>query len=410
MIDSNTTGENIPLKRQLAIWSIFLVTSIAGMAITPILPEIKSHFKDIDRTDIDLLTSLPNMIIIPFVLLSGNIVNIKNRLQLIRLGLLIFLASAIAYQFANTFLHLLIISVCLGAGIGMVIPMANALPSEFYFGRERQRQLGICAGIADASQVFCLFMTGILYSNFNWKSPFLVYLIAVVPLIFLFMIKRPSKEPGIGKVHHRPHKYPFKINQCGFSVKMLISLIVQYFFLCYIQYIIPLALPFLMIRNGYDESFAAICIAYFFLIQSLVDMTLLPVMKLFGKNLIWLSFLMNTAALFLLPLFIKSGIVIFVALTLAGITGGIIEPSIWYKASHIGIPSKRVKIYSYVMAVSFFTIWVTPFVIKGFNLLFNDATLKFSFYISGIIGLIIVLVSLFFRNDFVWGVPPGETL
>ena len=88
----------ISLKRKIALWSIFLVTSITGMAITPMLPEIQNHFKDILRTEIDLLTSLPNMIIIPFVLLTGFFVRKGSRIWLIRVGLIIFIISALLYQ------------------------------------------------------------------------------------------------------------------------------------------------------------------------------------------------------------------------------------------------------------------------------------------------------------------------
>ena len=206
------------------------------------------------------------------------------------------------------------------------------------------------------------------------------------------------------------YKFNFKIDKCGYSIKMLISLIVQYFLLCYIQFIIPLLLPFLLIKNGYDERFAALSIALFFFVQSIVDFFLVQMVRLMKKNVVWISFLLNTAALFIIPYFIEHRIAIIIAVIFGGITGGIIEPMIWDKTSHICIQGKKVKVFSYIMSVSFFTIWVTPFIVKGISLLFNDVTLKFSFYVSGIIGIIVVLVAAFFYKDFVWGEPDREEL
>ena len=113
----------------------------------------------------------------------------------------------------GSFMHMLMISLCLGAGVGVIIPIANSLPSEFFFGKERQRQLGICAAIADAAQVFCLFMTGVLCSNFGWKAPFFVYLIAVIPLFFSFLIIRAHTENNIIPSNHGTYIYNIELDK-----------------------------------------------------------------------------------------------------------------------------------------------------------------------------------------------------
>lgn len=410
MIDQQKSVK-ISYKQKLSIWSIFLVTSITGIAITPILPEIQTHFHNILRTETDLLSSLPNMIIIPFVLLSGFIVKRDSRLSMIRIGLFVFIISAIGYQFMTSFIHLLLISLILGAGVGIVIPIANSLPSDFFYGRERQRQLGICGAIADASQVICLFMTGVLYKNFGWKAPFFVYMIAVVPLVLSFLIKKKKNKTNTQNPKYGAYRFNIKMDKCGFSKKLLYALIIQYFLFVFIQFQISLNLPYLLIHYGYSETFSALSIAFFFLIQSIFGFLLMPVINILGKNVVWLSFLFNAIALILIPLFIESKIVILMALALAGIPGGTIEPLIWDKTSHICLPNKKLRVFSYVMSVNYFTIWITPLLIRGFALMF-DATkmLRFSFYLAGIIAIITTIIAIIYKRDFIWGVPDKTDL
>ena len=103
--------------------------------------------------------------------------------------------------------------------------------------------------------------------------------------------------------------------------------------------------------------------------------------------------------------------VISIALCMAGKSGGIVEPLIWNKTSHISLPDKKVKVFSYVMSVNYFTVWITPLMIRGVALIFDSTkTLKFSFYLAGIIAIITTIIAIIYRKDFVWGVPIKKKL
>ena len=68
------TGKGtIPLITLIAIWSISALTSLPGLAVSPILGDLTKIFPKATDLDIQMLTSLPSLLIIPFILLGGKI-------------------------------------------------------------------------------------------------------------------------------------------------------------------------------------------------------------------------------------------------------------------------------------------------------------------------------------------------
>lgn len=68
------TGKGtITLPALLAIWSVSLVVNLPGLAVSPMLGNLDRIFPHASDLEIQLLTVLPNLLIIPFVLFSGKL-------------------------------------------------------------------------------------------------------------------------------------------------------------------------------------------------------------------------------------------------------------------------------------------------------------------------------------------------
>ena len=77
-----STGKGtISLPVLLAIWSVSAVTSLPGLAVSPILGDLNTIFPSASDLDIQMLTSLPSLLIIPFVLLSGKLSVGRDKLR-----------------------------------------------------------------------------------------------------------------------------------------------------------------------------------------------------------------------------------------------------------------------------------------------------------------------------------------
>ena len=166
----NTGKGSISLMTLIAIWSISLVVNLPGLAITPMLGNLDKIFPDTSELEIQLLTVLPNLFIIPFVLLSGKLSLSKSKISIVVVALVIYLASGILYFFARSMVALIVISCLLGVGCGLLIPLAAGLLADTFVGKYRMQQLGIKSGISNIALVIATFVVGWL-SHGNWHLP-----------------------------------------------------------------------------------------------------------------------------------------------------------------------------------------------------------------------------------------------
>lgn len=142
------TGKGtITLTVLLAIWSVSAIASLPGLAISPILGDLNRIFPKATDLEIQMLTSLPSLLIIPFVLLSGRLSVGRDKLRILTVGLAVFFLSGVACIFAKSMAWLIVISCILGIGAGMVIPLSTGLVVDYFTGDYRVRQLGYSSAI-----------------------------------------------------------------------------------------------------------------------------------------------------------------------------------------------------------------------------------------------------------------------
>ena len=90
------TGEGyIAIITWIAIWSVSLVTTLPGLAVSPILGKMDKIFPNVAHLEIQMLSCIPSLMIIPFVLLAGKLSEKMNKVLLLAVGLIIFLISGL---------------------------------------------------------------------------------------------------------------------------------------------------------------------------------------------------------------------------------------------------------------------------------------------------------------------------
>ena len=63
----------IPLITLIGIWSISALNALPGLAVTPILGKLSVIFPHSTELDVQMLSSLPSLLIIPFIILAGKL-------------------------------------------------------------------------------------------------------------------------------------------------------------------------------------------------------------------------------------------------------------------------------------------------------------------------------------------------
>lgn len=191
---SITTGK-APLTAMTltAILSLSLIVNLPGLAVSPMLSTLSTIFPSTTQLEKQLLTLLPNLVIIPFVLLSGKLSLSTHKVAVIILSLVIFTGAGVAYLFAKSMVALIVISCVLGLGAGLLTPFCTGLLADTFAGRYRMNMMGIQSGVSNIALVIGTYAVGWL-SGVNWHLPFVVYLVSIIPLIFSFKLGGIPKQ------------------------------------------------------------------------------------------------------------------------------------------------------------------------------------------------------------------------
>ena len=391
----------IPLITLLGIWSISALNALPGLAVSPILGELQKIFPHATELDIQMLTSLPSLMIIPFILLAGKLTERIDNIRLLQIGLVIFVISGVLYLLSNKMWQLVAISGMLGVGSGLIIPLSTGLIGRFFVGRYRTKQFGLSSAITNLTLVIATVVAGYL-AEISWHLPFVVYLLPIVSIILSFQLRKAlTQEPEPSPVTDnsdnglRPH---VQVGNNGIGTHHLIEVMLFYGLVTYLVVIISLNLPFLIEERGMPTGISGTYISLFFLAIMAPGFILNRLIDLMGRSTQVWSMLMIVIGL---GLIVATGNVwlVGVGCVLAGIGYGIIQPIMYDRTTHIVLPHKSTMALACVMAMNYVAILVCPFVIKLFKIIMHDSSELVAFQLNTFLATLTLLVVFINRKS-----------
>ena len=369
----------IPLITLIAIWSISALTSLPGLAVSPILGDLTKIFPKATDLDIQMLTSLPSLLIIPFILLGGK------------------LTEKVDY---------------VGIGSGLIIPLSTGLVSRYFVGTYRVKQFGLSSAITNFTLVIATAVTGYL-AEVSWHLPFLVYLL---PLISILLVGH-LKEDRTGEVAFTPSSSAdtTKDNESseqstsidiggskyGIHIKHLIELMLFYGVITYIVVVVIFNLPFLMEKHHFSSGNSGLMISLFFLAITAPGFCLDKIVALLKGRTKAYSLLSMALGLLLIWIAPIEWLII-PGCILVGLGYGIIQPMLYDKTTQTALPQKTTLALAFVMMMNYLAILLYPFIVDFFQWIFHTQSQEFPF----IFNLLITIVTLFWayrrRNTFLF--------
>lgn len=383
----------ITLTALLAIYSISMVTSLPGLAISPILGDLKNIFKDASDLELQMLESLPSFIIVPFILLTGRLSLKINKKRILIIGLSIFFGCSVIYPFSNSLWLLLLVSALLGVGAGMIIPFSTGLIADNFTKHYRTRQLGIASSITNIALVLATFLAGVL-ADINWHYAFLVYCLSGISLLFAF--KLHSASPAVPQ---NAQAQPANSSPVSPNHNWPVALMFLYYFITFIVLTVPFNLSIYMetlkLKN---PDISGTFISIFFLAMTIPG--------LFINNIInWLRGYTNVyssaaIALGFIIFLVKGGpILLTVGVILIGLGYGCMQPIIYDKTSTSTIESHATFALALVMAMNYIAIITYPFILEILQGIFSTDTSYFPFLLSTILAGIFAVFTYFKRDS-----------
>ena len=323
------TGKGtITLTVLLAIWSVSAIASLPGLAISPILGDLNRIFPKATDLEIQMLTSLPSLLIIPFVLLSGRLSVGRDKLRILTVGLAVFFLSGVACIFAKSMAWLIVISCILGIGAGMVIPLSTGLVVDYFTGDYRVRQLGYSSAINNLTLVLATVVAGYL-ADVNWHLPFLVYTLPGVSLALSFFLRRGRSTPEPEQSIQMRHKM--------IDRRKLVGLMLFYFFATYAVLVVTFYASFLVDDYKIDSSFSGVLISLFFLAIMVPGLFIDKIIRRLTRSVNLVSLALICAGLLCVGIF-RDKTMLVVGVLCAGFGYGVIQPVIYDKAATIAPP------------------------------------------------------------------------
>ena len=400
----------IPLITLIGIWSISALNALPGLAVTPILGKLSVIFPHSTELDVQMLSSLPSLLIIPFIILAGKLTEKVNFIRLLQVGLAIFALSGILYLFAGKMWQLIAISAMLGVGSGMIIPLSTGLISKYFVGPYRVKQFGFSSAITNITLVVATAVTGYL-AEVNWHLPFVVYLFPLVSLVLSVYLRRSmiseegsasiandeKEETGVPPIDPEVGKSKYGVN-----IKHLLQVMMFYGLSTYLALIVTFNLPFLMEEYHFSSGDSGVMISLFFLAIMAPGLFLNRIVGLFREKTKFYSLLCIAVGLALIWISPKEW-VIAPGCILVGLGYGVIQPVIYDKTAHTAVPKKATLALAFVMMMNYLAILLCPFIIDFFqSTVFHIKSQQFAFVFNLCITLVALIWAYCKRNTFLF--------
>lgn len=407
----NTGKMPLDPRAWLAIMSLSLIVNLPGLAVTPMLGTLSKIFPDTTALETQLLTVCPNLLIIPFVLMSGKLSTTTHKKTIICTALLIFAGSTVGYMLSTSMLALILFSCTLGIGAGLLIPFSTGLLSDTFAGKPLMGQMGLQSAISNLTLVVATFAVGWL-SMFNWHLPFLVYGVCLIPLAlmpFFRLIPYEELNPVVNEKNQpnttQTSDPQMKCNKSGISVYRLLTLFGLYFLLTWSTISISEYTPFLVKARHFDTSITGTLTSIYFLFVFVSGFSLTRIIHFTKANTIIVAAAIVLAGMAVFT-FIPSVFCMGVGVILIGLGYGILQPLFYDKATQtVCLASRSTLALSVVLTANYSAIVLEPFITQGICKISGQAIDGiFPFIISTVLCLLTVVLCVAYRNKFAFSI------
>lgn len=382
------TGKGvITIVALLGIWSVSALTSLPGLAVSPISEKLLTVFHTATDLEIQMLTTLPSLLIIPFILFAGFISERVGDIRLLYIGLWLYLVSGALYFFCTSMTQLIVVSALLGVGAGIIIPLSTSLVSKFFSGEQRTKQYGYVSALTNITLVVATAVTGYL-ADIQWRLPFVVYLLPLVSIVLVPAIKSCEKN-----ISYKKNDNTAVETTGGVNYRVLVKYMLYYLLITYLVMVVSIDMPFLLGKYGYDSAVSGMVTSIFFIAMMLPGLFINRIIAVLRSGILVFSLLL--IALGLVDVFFNSSLLFIVlGCVAAGVGYGIAQPYIYDVTASLAPPQKSTYALALLMTMNYVAILISPFLVDWCQSLFDVKGERFPFALNAVVGAVALLFLL----------------
>lgn len=175
--------------------------------VAPILGSVAAAFPNASTFELQLIVIMPFFTSIPMSVVAGKLAKKYDKKSLIIGGLLIYGIAGMAPFLAQTMNQILISRLITGIGVGLVLPLPNAMIAQYFTGTERQRMLGLATSVANIANVLDSIAVGFILL-LGWNYPFLCFSVCLIIMVIAIfgLPKSPPVLQEAAVANHLPSK------------------------------------------------------------------------------------------------------------------------------------------------------------------------------------------------------------
>lgn len=268
------------LLEKVSILSLSLVLT-TSFSISSALPYMFEYYKDLPKSQIELLVSLPSAGIMVTLFLNTIIERYLDERKMIITGLLILSLFGMVPFFNQAYPVLFISRFIFGMGVGLINAKAISIISERYQGRERIQTLGFRGSAEVVGTALVTLLVGFLL-QFGWTSSFLAYGAGLI-VLFLFMAFVPYHQQEESQHIQAKHKEPLQKEE--WKLTIILAIVAAVIVLCNVG--VTLRIPSIVAYTFKDQhNSASFILSAMQLIGILAGLTFSGLVHLFKSKLI----------------------------------------------------------------------------------------------------------------------------
>ena len=178
--------KNVSKRVTATILSMSLLTVMAGAAIAPALGIIKAHFSEAGDLLVQLIVSMPALLIIVTNLFFLSISRLLRTRAIATMGLLLYVVAGAGCFFVDDIYVLLVLRALLGISVGLIMPLSTGLLAYYFPPEEQARLMGLSAAMNQMGGIVATLLAGLL-ATIEWRYAFLVYLMGLIAVAMVWL-------------------------------------------------------------------------------------------------------------------------------------------------------------------------------------------------------------------------------
>lgn len=376
----------------MVTWTIYFVSSITVLAtavIAPAMGSMSAYFQGVDPLLIKFILTMPSFFVMLTSLFCPRLCVRFGKKTILLTALIIYAISGCLSGLTTNIYAMLISRACLGVGVGLITPISQSLPADFFTGSQKVQVIARSNAAVNLGNVIFIFISGYL-AMISWRYSFLVYLVAL-PVFVAAYFNLPAENLRYEVTKTTNKRLPF----LAYFVPVCIS------FLMMSTYIVFANLAILMEHRGLGG--ASVAGNAFTLTQIFAFTTAyntLKIRNLFGRYLVSVI-LLCLSCTFGLIYFADSMIFVYIACMCMGSVFGMGMPLAPVTLSNVVEQSSLVKAMAYLTVGLFFGQFFSPFFtellprVPGYN---DEFGFFFSLFVLAVIILCIFTVYTTFKK------------